>query len=367
MATGLPSNDVRALAVADDGTLWIGTAAGLVQRLPGGVLAVSGGLPSPAIRDVALEGHRLHVATDLGLAIGQPGAFTVVDLAAGLRSLDVRAVAVGNDGAVWAGTAQGVSRRAPEGGWTTVSAADGLASDDVRTIALAANGAAWVGTAVGVNVVTAAGGLSAPDFVGGGGVNPAVRTIHAGWSAARELATGGSSNREPTLALDQNQRPWLIWSQRAGAASSDESWSLRARIFDSVAGAWGVERELTSPPAGGRASDRMPAALPVAGGMRIYFSSDRNGGFGLWSAEVPTAGAVALTSLLDEPSSDVAPSPIMVGGAVWLLYRSDSETCRWRRWDRRHSRRAGCPACGCLTTARSAATPATSPSRRATS
>jgi hypothetical protein len=58
--------------------------------------------------------------------------------------------------------------------------------------------------------------------------------------------------------------------------------------------------------------------------MRIFFSSDRGGGFGLRSADVTTAGVVGpLVVVSDEPSSDLWPAPVNVGGAVWLLYRSD--------------------------------------------
>jgi hypothetical protein len=57
----------------------------------------------------------------------------------------------------------------------------------------------------------------------------------------------------------------------------------------------------------------------------VFFSSDRNGGCGLWSVDVTLGGAVsALTSITDDAASETTPSPLNAAGAMWLLFRSDS-------------------------------------------
>jgi hypothetical protein len=328
-ANGLPSNDVRAVVVSDDGALWVATAAGVMERLSNGVVHVldaSSGLPSNSSRDVAVaHDGTVYVATAAGLAVRAPnGSYTIFDVTNGLGSSDVRAVRLGNDGTVWVATAHGVSRHSTEGTWTTFDTGHGLASNDVRTVSLAADGTTWLGTAAGVSVITVDGTVSNLDLLGGGATNPAAQSIHTGWSAPRALASGGGGNREPILAVDETNRIWLIWSQRVGSGNPDESWGLHYRIFDPPTRSWGADTTLTAPAVGGRSSDRMPGALRITGGMRVFFSSDRQGGFGLWSVDVTLTGAVApLISLFDAASSELAPAPITIGSAVWLLYRSD--------------------------------------------
>jgi hypothetical protein len=124
--------------------------------------------------------------------------------------------------------------------------------------------------------------------------------------------------------IDQNNRTWLIWSKLLDASDPRESWALHYRIFDPVAGVWGVDKTLTSPPAGGRSSDRSPGAMAIAGGVRVFFSSDRAGGFDLWSVDVTLAEAVsALVSVSQNEASNCCPAPIVFGGTTWLLLRSD--------------------------------------------
>lgn len=327
-ADSLPSNDVRALALADDGTIVIATANGAMVRHPNGDRAVfdtASGLPSSSTRDAAIGADgTIYLATTAGLAILPPGGtFSVVDASNGLPSSDVRAVRIAPDGSVWVATARGVSQQSG-GGWTTFDSGRGLASDDTRIVAFGPDGATWAGTALGISVIAADGSVSNLDLLGGGGANPAGQTINTGWSEQAEIANGGGGNREAALAIDEIGRTWLAWSQRIGAGNYDESWGLHNRIFDPATQTWGSDVTVTVPPAGGRSSDRTPGLLRIPGGMRVFFSSDRNGGFRLWSVDVTLAGVAApLVPLFEGTSADLAPAPFNVGGAIWILYRSD--------------------------------------------
>ena len=330
LTPALPSPDVRAVALGSDGTAWIATAGGVEGRAPDGTitrLTTANGLPSLDVRAVTLtDAGTLWVATAAGVMERlQNGVFHVFNADSGLPSSSIRDVAIAADGTVWVATAGGVSTRSKDGVWTTFDTARGLRSNDVRSVSLATDGTVWVGTATGVSVIVD-GAVSNLDIVGGGAANPAARSIHTGWSAPRELASGGGSNREPTLIIDEINRTWLIWSQRVGAGNPDENWGLHYRIFDPATRTWGADTVLTTPPGGGHSSDRTPSALRLRqpSGVRVFFASDRNGGFGLWSVDITLTGVVApLVSFFDEPSSDLAPAPVTVGGAVWLLYRSD--------------------------------------------
>jgi hypothetical protein len=193
---------------------------------------------------------------------------------------------------------------------------------DVQTLSFAVDGKVWVGTAAGVSTIAADLTVSNLDLISGSGANPAARSIQTGWSVARELASSGGSNRDPALSIDETNRTWLLWSQQNVAGN--DSWTLHSRIRDPAAMTWSADMTLTAPLSGNRSSDRMPSAIRLPGGMRVYFASDRNGGTGLWSVDVELAGVVGpLKSIIDHPSADLAPTPIAVGGALWLVYRSD--------------------------------------------
>lgn len=325
---GLPSNDTRAVALTDAGALWVATGAGTAERSADGsirVFDVTNGLPSNDVRDVAVaaDGTSYH-ATAAGLAVRSPaGDFTLFNSARDIASPDVRAVRLKPDGTVWAATLRGVSRRSADGQWTTFGTGDGLAAGDARTIFFGPDGAAWAGTSAGVSVITEEGAVRNFDLVGGA-ADPAAQSVHTGWSSTLELAGGGGGNREPALAVDAAGRTWLVWSQRLGEGNPDESWGLRGRIYDPAAGTWGAELTLTTPPVGGRSADRTPSVLAQPAGVRIFFSSDRDGGFGLRALNVTSGGVAGPQAVvIDEASSDVWPTPVNVGGAVWLLYRSD--------------------------------------------
>jgi hypothetical protein len=191
-------------------------------------------------------------------------------------------------------------------------------------VAFAPDGSIWVGTAVGVSIIAPDSTITSPDLSGGGAANPPAQSIQTGWSSPFELGGDGGANREPAVAIDENNRTWLVWSKLASAGDPNEIWSLHYRIFDPATGTWGADTPLTAPPTGGRASDRTPSILQITGGMRVFFASDRNGGSTLFSVDITLAGVASpMISITNTASSDCSPAPILVGGAAWLLYRSD--------------------------------------------
>jgi diguanylate cyclase (GGDEF)-like protein len=109
---GLPEGYVQALARAPDGSLWIGMS-------PGGLVQVRGGTISPYTRS------------------------------AGLRSENVRTVAVDRAGRVWVGTREGEVQVLSTGRQTTHGARAGLARHPVNRILEDRNGTIWIATAGG--------------------------------------------------------------------------------------------------------------------------------------------------------------------------------------------------------------------------
>lgn len=111
--TELASADVRALAVAPDGALWVGSSGGI---------------------DVLVDGEpRRRIVGGVG------------ELPCG----EVRALAFDGEGRPWVGTALGVARLDADG-WTLRHSLRWLPNDDVQHIALEGEGTAWVATAGGV-------------------------------------------------------------------------------------------------------------------------------------------------------------------------------------------------------------------------
>jgi phage tail-like protein len=330
VVSGLPSNDVKALAQGGDGAIWAATASGAARIGPSGSIRVfdtTSGLPSNSVQDITIDrSGTLYVATAAGLAISTAGgSFVAVTVGAGLAAADVRSVALGPDGTLWAATSAGVDQRSPAGVWTRFDTSLGLPSNDTRSVSLAPDGSVWVGTASGLCTIAADGGVTKLDLVGGGATNPAVRNVQFGWSSTLDLASGGGSNREPSLTLDVNGRTWLIWSKRLVGGDPSDSWGLSYRIYDPAASSWGAETALTSPPVGGRAADRTPSALGQDAGLRVFFASDRDGGLGIWSVDVSLTGTIAApVALPAEASSDLAPLPVTVAGGLWVLYRGDA-------------------------------------------
>ena len=107
-ADGLPSDLVRSL-VEHDGTIWIGTSAGLVGFAEGRVER-EGRVPATPIRLLVATKGALVVGTELaGVYVLAPNRVTVIDTKAGLPSNEVGAVYAAADGALLIGTSRGLA------------------------------------------------------------------------------------------------------------------------------------------------------------------------------------------------------------------------------------------------------------------
>lgn len=152
-ADGLPSNDVRAVAIVDKSVhAW--TAAGVV-RLAGArwVGAANAPLPPIAARVTDSRGH-VWSAVSGGVAVeGGRGPAVVLTGYQGLPYAPVTAIAAGVQGEVWLGTARGAIRTSGDGVWEYRQGLRWLPHDDVRNVAVDAEGTAWFATAVGVGSI----------------------------------------------------------------------------------------------------------------------------------------------------------------------------------------------------------------------
>jgi len=190
----LPSDDVRALALSEDGRVWMGTAGGLAVLAPDGAWETWGlgkpGLPNYPVTDLSLDpsGRYLWVTIDgdgasrYDIPADHWDRFNT--LGSGLPDDHVRVVLASHESVAWLGTAAGLSgvermwetllagsqvlaglvdpetgavwvvtddggvSRSTDGGasWQTYTTADGLGDDDVRAVWRDSSGGIWVGT-----------------------------------------------------------------------------------------------------------------------------------------------------------------------------------------------------------------------------
>lgn len=167
-AQGLPSSQVSALALDQDGYLWVGTRDGLARfdgerfRLWQHAPDDPGSLPGNAVQSLLVDAqNRLWVGTEgSGLAMldARRERFTrfAFDADPGGGARDVWAIAQTPDGAIWyGGFDSGLFRLDPESGDVRRHLADpdrpdALPGDDVLALAVDTRGRLWIGTTEGL-------------------------------------------------------------------------------------------------------------------------------------------------------------------------------------------------------------------------
>ena len=146
---GISGFPVHSVQRASNGNLWIGTETrGVANFDPGTGKTVwfeeAQGLTGKAAYSVRLDGQqRVWAATEAGLFMAAPpyGRFSrVTDLPA----TRFWAVAQGTDGTLWAGGTGGLFEYAA-GKWKTLTKADGLSNTEVLSLGAGPNGILWVG------------------------------------------------------------------------------------------------------------------------------------------------------------------------------------------------------------------------------
>lgn len=190
VADGLPADDIRDVALAPNGTLWLATGAGVVSYIG--------------------------------------GSFTTYNTASypTLANDDVYAIHVASNGDVWAGTDFGASRW-NGADWTTFTTTDGLGDNEIKNIKQAPNGDLWFATINGATKRTSGGTFTAygsPDIPFGGATHVAFASngdvllsgglggviVFNGTSFTTiTTADGLLSNRIRSIAVNSAQQKWV--------------------------------------------------------------------------------------------------------------------------------------------------------------
>ncbi len=159
---GLPMAPVNAV-IGDDRALTIGQFTGLarVELASGSAASVdSSGLRNPTVRSLAERGGTLWVGTDSGVQALSDGGWTAIVEGAAVPTDAVRDVrqADGRDALWMVGIAGGAWRYRPTlDAWRRFGVVDGLADEDVLAVWPDADGGVWFGTESGLSYLDPGG------------------------------------------------------------------------------------------------------------------------------------------------------------------------------------------------------------------
>ncbi|HWE39400.1 MAG TPA: two-component regulator propeller domain-containing protein [Isosphaeraceae bacterium] len=163
-AEGLPDARVRCLAAGAEGTVWVGTAAGLVRLREGAPVHIDDCRRRVAAPVTALlEGRdrTLWVGTERGLYRLRGEQTTLLTPSDGLSHPYIKSFVEGRRGDLWVGTQFGLNHLV-DGLWTSFGIDQGLVRPDVLSLHEDAAGWLWIGTVEGLYVRDPAGGRIAP-------------------------------------------------------------------------------------------------------------------------------------------------------------------------------------------------------------
>ncbi len=319
---------VRSLAAAADGGMWIGTEVnGLARYEPAfdrvRVLGAGGERPTP-IRALAEDGAgRVWVGT-LGQGLlrfePQTGRFDNEPLRVdGEQERRVLALAVGRDGALWAGHWRGLARRAVQGGWTPLPLPDGPIG--ISTLLEDRAGRLWFGSVDGrVGRIEADG---QPRWLAArfkGGVQALAQgqdgTVWAGLTDGIAWLDGASGE----LLRQLRHNPHLP----GGLAGNDVNVLLRDQTGAMWVGGYGVglQRHQQHPALAVRGPDADPASPLASSDLRgllprrdgLLMVATHSGPVALLDGQLRTVGRWPREA--DTPVDNLAEGP---DGSVWLV------------------------------------------------
>ncbi|MFZ1332891.1 MAG: two-component regulator propeller domain-containing protein [Flavobacteriales bacterium] len=203
--TGLPSNDLRDVAIDGSGNVWLASQAGVIK-----------------FDGVNAENHT---------PITHPG----------LVSSNVMAIAVMDNGDIWAGTDNGVS--VFDGtDYVTYSTADGLSNNQVNNIKQAPNGDIWLATINGATVYSNGvfTAFGSPDIPFGGttyiafaddgdvwlGTGLAGIKVYDGSSFTSIVeADGLINNKIRSIAIDGAQNKWVATAKGISTFDANDQFT----------------------------------------------------------------------------------------------------------------------------------------------
>ena len=142
---------VISMAVAPDGTVWMGSRGQGVFYLEGGrIHSVTEGLPDSKINSLlAIRNQELWVSTDDGLTRWNGNEFTQLGISQVIKHIQSSVLAKDRDGNVWVGTSNGLIRIDPNGG-SYLERTENRSAKPVTALFEDREGNLWVGSTHGL-------------------------------------------------------------------------------------------------------------------------------------------------------------------------------------------------------------------------
>jgi len=149
----IKDNNIGALCEGHDGSLWLGSSAGLCRLKDNAFTRYtsSDGLPDDTVDSVFEDSHgTLWIGTPRGLTSFDGQRFVTYTAKEGLPDGSVLSIYEDREGRLWVGTESGLSSF-KNGQFTNYSSKDGLLADLVRATWEDSSGALWIATDGGLN------------------------------------------------------------------------------------------------------------------------------------------------------------------------------------------------------------------------
>lgn len=154
---GLPNNRILALLLDKEQNLWVGTNGGVfrLRDAPFSTFTTEQGLAGNFVRTVLAHSDGcIYIGTSRGLNRYCDGRIEQVDLSMASVGQSILSLAEGPDKTLWIGTYADGAIALREGRITQhLNTASGLPANEVRAILPLEDGAVWIGTALGVSYV----------------------------------------------------------------------------------------------------------------------------------------------------------------------------------------------------------------------
>lgn len=159
----LSNNNVRAIFFDVQGTLWVGTDAGLdLFNAESGTFEhfqLPGGESLPVFSVVSGKDGTFWLGTTEGLWQFDPQQGAILASPVGKDVGTIRGILNYPDGTIWLAASKGLVHFVPtQGDWQWIKSEDGLSYEDVRCLLLDPSGMIWVGTTYGLNLLDPATG-----------------------------------------------------------------------------------------------------------------------------------------------------------------------------------------------------------------
>jgi ligand-binding sensor domain-containing protein len=143
-----PRATITALECASDGSIWAGSASGLLEIDKGSsrLFTTRNGLPDNSVSALAEDpDDSLWIGTDDGISRYRNGEFSVYRTRDGLSHSLVLSLYLDREGSLWAGTKDGLDQFT-DGKVTPYTTEDGMASNNAGPVIEDAAGRLWIGT-----------------------------------------------------------------------------------------------------------------------------------------------------------------------------------------------------------------------------